>query len=82
MSSPTLAQREVLSASSRRIALRPMNGRSSASMPLSIQPKPSSFGVTRSWSVNANRLDENSTLISTSPASMRRHQQRLLAERA
>ena len=49
----------------------PMKGRVSSSMPRSIQPMPSSVGVTRSWSVKTSRLLCHSTSMSGSPASMR-----------
>ena len=71
ITSPTSFQREVASDNSRRIALRPMNGRSSVSMSRNIQPKPSSIGVERCSSFQAKRLDSKSALRSRSPASIR-----------
>ena len=68
---PVVAQREVPSLSSRRIASLPTKRREPSRTPRSIQPKPSSLGVTRSASLNASRLSCHSTSISASPASIR-----------
>ena len=64
------ARRPVLELAADRVAAdeRPVVA---SRCPRSIQPKPSSLAVTRSWSLKANRLEENSTLISTRPASIR-----------
>ena len=53
------------------MASLPMKRRLPSRTPLSIQPCPSSFGVTRSWSVHAVRLSCHSTPVSGSPAAPR-----------
>ena len=68
---PVVAHRDVPSSSSRRIASEPTNRRDPSRTPRSIQPKPSSLGVTVSASLIASRASCHSMSISASPASMR-----------
>ena len=68
---PVVAQRDVPSTSSRRIASEPTKRRDPSRTPRSIQPKPSSLGVTRSASLNASRRRATRRRSAASPASMR-----------
>ena len=71
------------SASSRRIAVaRRRTARSSSATPRSIQPMPSSVGVTRSWSVNAEPAVAPLDVDERQAGLDAQHHQRLLAERA
>ena len=66
--SPTATYRRAARAGSPR---SPTNRRDPSRTPRSIQPKPSSLGVTLSASLNASRASCHSMSISASPASMR-----------
>ena len=79
--SPVVSQRDVPSTSSRRIASDPTKRREPSRTPRSIQPKPSSLGVTQSASLNASRAVLPLDVDQGEPGLDAQRHQGLLAER-